>query len=197
MKKIILGTFSAIIFLPSVFFGQIPTPVPLADKEMRDSSSNRRRALELERVKRDAGKLNLSEGANKINFAEVKTDFENVQKLQTSIVRTYTTGKTIRYRDISRYALEINKKALRLRSNLFPPSGKKSETTEKKETKIPTGIEGLIVQLDNNIGSFAASPMFQNLRVVDPAVYEKTRLDLEQIIKLSSALNQLADQLAG
>jgi hypothetical protein len=38
--------------------------------------------------------------------------------------------------------------------------------------------------------------MFQNLRVVDPKVYEKTRLDLKQIIKLSSALNQLAEQRA-
>lgn len=51
------------------------------------------------------------------------------------------------------------------------------------------GVRDLIVDLDNAIGSFATSPMFQNLRAADAAVSEKAKLDLEKIIKLSALLD--------
>ncbi len=50
-------------------------------------------------------------------------------------------------------------------------------------------VRDLIVDLDNAISSFATSPMFRNLRMVDAAVSEKAKLDLEKIIKLSALLD--------
>jgi hypothetical protein len=199
MKKILFFGVTNLLFLSSIAFSQVPNPV--ADNEMRDGSSIRRRAIELERVKRDANKLNLPEDANgrKIDFVEIKEDFESIQKLQNSIVKIYTTGKKIRYGEIGKLALEINKSALRLNSNLFTAStSEKNELkkTEKSETKTQKSVKEIIIDLDNNIGNFAKSPMFQNLKIVDPAVSEKTRLSLEQIIKLSFALNQSADVMA-
>ena len=66
---------------------------------------------------------------------------------------------------------------------------KKEEKTEK-EMKTPKSVREMIVDLDNTIGSFATSPMFQNLRAADPANSEKARLDLERIIELSGLLNE-------
>ncbi|MDQ3062098.1 MAG: hypothetical protein M3R14_04445, partial [Acidobacteriota bacterium] len=42
----------------------------------------------------------------------------------------------------------------------------------------------------------ATSPMFKNLRVVDPTVSEKTRLNLERIIELSGLLDAEARKMA-
>lgn len=199
MKRSILLAVSLLVFLPLICFGQVPVPAPVADREMRDSSSIRRRSLELERVKREADAPVLTEDGRKINFAEVKKDFEKIQKLQSSIVRAYTTGKTIGYREISKYAAELNKCSLRLKVNLFPASVKRSEIQKEtqEETKIPNSVKQLIVDLDDQIGSFTVSPMFQNLRLIDPAVYEKAGLELNRIIRLSFALDQLAEQMAG
>jgi hypothetical protein len=100
--------------------------------------------------------------------------------------------------------LEINKSALRLNSNLFPAPEAEKKKSEKQEVKKdaiennpkPTkSVRDLIVDLDNAIGSFANSPMFQNLRVVDPEVSAKTKLDLDKIIVLSNLLDAEARKM--
>ncbi len=196
MKKILFFGVTNLFFLASIAVAQI-VPTPVINNEIRDTSSIRSREIELERVKRDANKPNLTEEFNgrKINFAEIKKDFESIQKLQSSIVKAYTTGKKIGYREISELSLEINKSASRLNSNLFAASTE-TKKEEKSEPKTPKSVRELIIDLDNNIGSFAKSPMFQNLKVVDPTISEKTGMNLEQIIKLSAALNQAANQMA-
>ena len=100
MKKIIFFGITNLLFISSIVVAQIPNPV--ADTEMRDGSSIRRRSIELERVKRDAVKLRPTEDSTErtIKFAEIKEDFENIQKLQSEIVKAYTTGKNINYEKI-------------------------------------------------------------------------------------------------
>jgi hypothetical protein len=196
MRKLIFFGMTNLFFLSAIVAAQI-VPTPVINNEIRDNTSIRSREIELERIKRDANKPDFTEDSNgrKINFAAIKKDFESIQKLQSSIVKAYTTGKKIGYGEIGKLSLEINKSALRLNSNLFAES---TDTKEEKklEFKTPKSVRELIIELDNNIGSFAKSPMFQNLKVVDPTVSEKTRITLEQIFKLSSALNQAANQMA-
>lgn len=191
MKKLFL---SVIVILAAAFFSNISaqTPPPVTgDKDLRDDNI-RMRSTDLERTKRDAEKIGKApaEKTVKMNFEEIKKDFEQIQNLQTSIVNVYTTGEKIDYAKISEHSENMLKSAVRLNSNLFPPKtdkNKKEKVNTQTDTK-PKGIKELIVDLDNAIGNFVASPMFQNLSVVDPAVSEKTRADLEQIIKLSDAL---------
>ena len=200
MRKLIFFGLTNLLMLSSAAFSQV-VPTPVINNEIRDNTSIRSREIELERVKRDSRKPNLTADLNGrvIKFSEIKEDFESIQKLQNSIVEIYTTGKKIRYEEIGKLALEINKGAVRLNLNLFTKSA--AEKTELKkeegaETNTLRSVKELIIDLDNKIGSFAKSSMFQNLKVIDTEVSEKTGMNLEQIIKLSAALNQAAAKMA-
>ena len=125
-----------------------------------------------------------------------------MQMSQDVVIKTYQGTGKIDYVQIGKSALEINKSATRLNSNLFPaaetPDAEKEEKKQVKkerETKPAKSVRDLIVDLDNAIGSFATSPMFQNLRIVDPAVSAKAKLSLEKIIELSAQLNTEARKL--
>lgn len=201
------------------------TPAGAGDKDLRDTNV-KGRSNELERIdremKKDEGKSKNKKAVTITNepaedtlaakYGEIKTDYEQIQLSQDSIIKTYQGGGKIDYAQISKLSQEISKSAARLNSNLFPaPSTanadakktesstvKKEEKTKKetkKEIEKPKSIRDLIVDLDNAIGSFATSPMFQNLRVVDTAVADKTKLDLDRIIELSAMLNAEAGKL--
>ena len=195
MKKIIFFGITNLLFISSIVVAQIPNPV--ADTEMRDGSSIRRRSIELERVKRDAVKLRPTEDSTgrTIKFAEIKEDFENIQKLQSEIVKAYTTGKNINYEKISQTAAEMTRKTVRLDANLF--NSKIEETSKNKDAEKakPKRVRDLIVELDKVIGIFVGSPVFKNTKVVDEQSSEKSRLDLEKIFKLSDTLSREAKKL--
>jgi hypothetical protein len=216
MKQILFLT--ALVFSTAFcanLYGQT-APVVSGDKDLRDTDV-KRRSVEMERIERDAkkdGKSNKNkretskteatktEDKLAVKFAEIKSDFEQIQLSQDAIVKAYQTGGKIDYSLIGKSALEINKSALRLDSNLFPaPEAEKkdAEKEKKDETenkpKPAKSVRDLIVDLDNAIGSFATSPMFQNLRSVDPAVSAKAKLDLEKIIELSSSLDAEARKM--
>lgn len=205
-KRFILITFVCSTAICSNIYAQRETPPGAGDKDLRDNNI-KSRSVDLERVDRDARKTDKSAIKNSAaeteaklaaKYAEIKTDFEQIQLSQDVVVKTYQRSVKIDYVQISKSALEINKSALRLNSNLFPAPPventgakkqvKKEDKTEK-EPKQAKSVRDLIVDLDNTIGSFAASTMFQNLRVIDTAVSEKAKLDLGKIIELSALLS--------
>ncbi len=222
MKKLFV---LSVILSASAVFSNVSaqvTPAGAGDKDLRDTSV-KGRSSELERVdrqmKKDANKkknqsaVNLPveqpEDALAAKYGDIKTDYEQIQLSQDSIIKNYQGSGQIDYAQISKFSQAINKSAARLNSNLFPAptvenadakrieisTAKKEEKTEK-ETEKPTSMRELIVDLDSRIGSFATSPMFQNLRVVDAAVSEKTKLDLEKIIELSELLDAEARKMS-
>jgi cell fate (sporulation/competence/biofilm development) regulator YlbF (YheA/YmcA/DUF963 family) len=185
-KNIVLFIF---LFSASSIFAQI-TPTPVINNEIRDGGSERRRKLELERIKRDADRVSIKDaGELTAKFAEIKEEFETIQKLQTSIIKAYTTGKTIDYAKISQSSAEMSKKAYKLNENLFnlPPT----KTEEKKDEK-PKSVRDLIIELDNAIGNFVKSPIFKNANLVAQKDAEKSQEQLERIIKLSAKLSLTA-----
>jgi len=209
MKKIfILVAFLCSNAICLNIYAQEPKLVT-GDKDLRDTNV-RTRSIDLERVDRDARKneksnenpsaANPSEVKTKDKLAakyeEIKTDFEQLQMSQDVVIKTYQGTGTIDYTLIGKSALEINKSATRLNSNLFPAAEtpdadkeEKKDAKKEKETKPSRSVRDLIVDLDNTIGSFATSPMFQNLRTVDTAISVKAKIDLEKIIELSALLN--------
>ena len=216
MKKtlILIAFVCSAAICSNIYAQQVTPPTVSGDKDLRDTNV-KSRSVDLERVERDARK-NEKSGANPsatktedklaAKYEEIKTDFEQMQMSQDVVIKTYQGTGKIDYGQIGKSALEINKSATRLNSNLFPAAetldaGKeekkevKKEVKKEKETKPAKSVRDLIVDLDNAIGSFATSPMFQNLRIVDPAVSAKAKLGLEKIVELSAQLNTEARKL--
>lgn len=213
MKNIfVLLTFAFFILFGSNSYAQQTPPPGAGDRDLRDTDV-KRRSMEMERVERDAKK---STGASAKNaspknedrlaakYGEIKTDYEQIQLSQDAVIKAYQTGNKIDYAQISKSAQEMNRSASRLNSNLFSEAddekaeAKKEEKKKDKAEKEPKPaktVRDLIVELDNTIASFATSQMFQNLRVVDPKVSAKTKLDLEKIIELSALLQAEAKKM--
>ena len=214
MKKTIILT--ALIFATAIcsnIFGQQAAPPGAGDKDLGDKNI-KTRSIDLERVDRDAAGTNSAPTSPNVGvedklaakYTEIKTDFEQIQLSQDAIIKAYQGSGKVDYAQISKSAAEMNKSSQRLDSNLFP--GKISENSdvgdldkekknEKTEPNPSKSVRDLIVELDNTIGSFAASTMFQNLRLIDPKVAIKTRLDLKRITDLSAELNAEARKSAG
>jgi hypothetical protein len=199
MKKLIL--FGLLIVASAAFsnvFGQVGKP-DVPDNANPQDNNIKMRSVELERVKREelrreAAKFAPINSKIEAKFPEIKEDFEGIQASQAAIVAAYTTGKTIDYAAIGTNADEINKKAKRLDSNLFPSATTEDRKEEKKEEK-PKAIKDLIVELDNAIGSFVSSKIFANLKVIEPEVAIKTRADLLKIRELSEKLSEEAKKM--
>ena len=195
MKSTILGVFGLLVLTSSIF-AQI-SPNPVVETEVRDNNSIRMRSIAIERAKRDSNNPTKKEPTKEeiIKFAEIKEDFENIQKLQNQIVKSYTTGKKINYEKISDSAAELSKKALRLDANLFRAESDNRNKTKSKDEVGTKSVRNLIIELDEAIGNFVSSPIFTNNKLIDSKLSEKTQLDLQKIIKFSETLSKEAKQL--
>ncbi len=194
MSRLLFLAFVIGLTLPIYCFAQVPGPV--ADAEMRDTASLRRRALELERVKQDSNQLRLGESSaeRELRFKEIKYDFEGLQKMQDLIIRIYKTGKTIDYLKLSDAANSLKEKAQRLDKSLFIAEALEKAEKPVKALKV-NNIRDLIVDLDKAVGVFVNSSIFKNLLVIEPRVSEKARFDLAKIVKLSDTLSKVAGKL--
>jgi len=180
------------------------TPAGAGDKNLADDGV-KARSIELERIKREAEKVDAEKYApiNKeivAKFPQIKEDFEDIQILEAAIIKAYTNGKTIDYSLIESSANGIARKAKRLDSNLFAAKDEKKvdnpldEKSKEKVQKTKT-LRDLIVELDDSIGSFVSSKIFGNIKIIEPEVAIKTRTDLLNILKLSELLALEANKL--
>ena len=177
-------------------FAQVPIPEPTLEVEVRENST-RMRSIELERIKRESAKLRPRESSKEqeIKFAEIKEDFENIQKLQDGIIKSYTSEKKINYSKISQSAADMRNKALRLNANLFGTKSDETNVSEDSNNAEKNSVRNLIIELDNAVGSFISSPIFQNTKVVDRKASEIAQSDLKKILNLSRALSGEADKM--
>ena len=214
MKKLLV--LIALVFSTTIcsnIYAQVTPPPGAGDKDLRDTDI-KKRSVEMERFERDAkknGKTAVNSATAQaedrlaLKYDEIKTDYEQIQLSQDAVVKIYQGSGKIDYEQMSKSALEINRSATRLHSNLFPAppventDAKKEENKDKAtktETKPTKSVRDLIIELDKTIGSFATSPMFQNLRTPDAQVSVKAKLDLERIIELSNLLDAEAKKAA-
>lgn len=211
-KTFIFFAFVATSAICSNIYAQQAAPPGAGDKDLADKNI-KTRSIDLERVDRDAHQPNNSATAKSASpedrlaakYAEIKTDYEQIQLSQDAVIKIYQGKGKIDYAQISKAAMEINTSAKRLNSNLFTVAplenaetkkAKKKDEKSEQEVKPMKSVRDLIVDLDNAIGSFATSPMFQNLRTVDATVAAKAKLDLDKIIELSASLNTEAQKMA-
>jgi len=167
-------------------------------KSSPDDSDNgtRLRSIELERIKKESYRSAAAEKAasnRKINYPQIKEDFELLQKLQSEIVKTYVTGKEINYGRISELSSKLKTRAERLDTNLSLSIEKPVKSSNKKES-YPEDVGEIIVVLDKSIGQFVANPVFKNLGVIEPDSAEKAELALQNIIRISDFLTRKAEK---
>jgi TolA-binding protein len=186
-------------------FAQSPAPPGAGDKNLSDRNI-KDRSMELERIKREAAKPERKNeaqaAADAARFEEVKEDFENIQRLQDEVLTAYRTGKQIEVQKIAGNAEQINKRAIRLESNLFPTteekkSSKKSKEVPKEEPPLPPlpqDLKSLIAEQDNTLAKFVANPMFTNPSVANVNDQAIARADLQKLIRLSAALKAEAEK---
>jgi hypothetical protein len=192
---------------------QVSAPPGAGDRSLQDRDV-KGRAVELERISRDADK-NKSKKKDKdkdkiatepqpeerseieLKYPEIKEDFEQMQMSYDAIIKAYRPDATTDYKKIVDSSAEIKKRSERLKTNLFAKTA--AETTEspkeEKENKdAEKSLRDLIVALDSSVGNFTASPIFQNLRAPDPAEAAKAQAELENIMKVSDLIGKKASE---
>jgi hypothetical protein len=179
---------------------QPPTPsTGLGDKNMKDEDTVRARSVEMERIRRDAAKPDRKpEPSPEDRFPQIKEDFERMQILNGDVLQAAGTPN---YARLAEAAEEVKKRATRLSTNLFPPdAGKKPKKDDGKQDAAAAepeqkDLKSLLSALDESIARFVNSPIFQNTKVVNPEESAKARKELEEIIKLSTRVEQEAARM--
>jgi len=182
---------------------QVDPPPGAGDKPL-ENRDIKTRSIELERVKRDAKKVDTGgqtpSPVSATKFQEIKEDFEKIQLVQNEIVAAYSMSKEIDYEKISQFAEQMNKSAARLETNLFPPienqKNEKKAKEQQRETEkpLPQDLKSLIVEQDNALASFVSNAMFTNPQVVNAADNAKAQSDLKRLISLTVALKSEAEK---
>ncbi len=155
----------------------------------RDQFSDiKNRSIELERMKREAYKRPVSKDLPP-KFPEIKEDFEQIQKLNSEVLRLTAVKTPVNYATVFKFVAEINHRAVRLRSNLFAAESKQKKEERNKAQVIETqDVKTLIDALDGFINSFVHSSIFQNTNLVNSADSLKAQKDLETVINISNAI---------
>jgi hypothetical protein len=197
----LLSAFFSLIFLAAAaaFPAQAQNTPEAAVLSAREQFFDiKRRSIELERMKRDSEKRPVNRDLTR-RFPEIKKDFETIQKLNYDLLElTTAAAKTpLNNATVSKLAAEINTRAARLKSNLFPDDEERQNDKEtENKPQSPAAVASLESQdlktllraLDESINSFVHNAMFQNLKLVNPSDSAKAQKDVEAIIKISSAI---------
>ncbi|MDQ3800298.1 MAG: hypothetical protein M3384_12665 [Acidobacteriota bacterium] len=155
----------------------------------------KRRSIELERMKRESEKRPASRDLT-LKFPEIKKDFETIQKLNFDLLKLTAAASAETPLDnaaVSKLAAEINARAARLKSNLFPDEPKQNKEAGNK-TQSPAAeseskdLKTLLGALDESINRFVHNGMFRNLKLVNPPDFAKAQKDVETVINLSRAI---------
>lgn len=195
MKNLFLQI--ALILACGIFanlYAQVSMPAGASDRNLEDRNVKGRSA-ELERVRRDTDKETPSGNAES-RFAEIKEDFEKIQSLNGN-VQNMMVAKEISYKSIKESSAEINKRAGRLKTNLFPNAKtKKSKDKNKSDepTAEPPTLKTLTDMMNVSVFDFTHSAIFSNQKFTE-ADSAKAQEDLEKIISFSSLIKKQTEKV--
>jgi hypothetical protein len=206
VSRISIAVIVCLFALSGTAWSQREAPPGSSDKGAMDRSG-KDRSIELERIKREAEKPDVkgqqsTSPETAAKFEEIKEDFEGLQRKQDEILKAYTAGKQADLEKIASNSEQMNRHAVRLEANLFPPldakKGKKKTKDEKSaDTPVaapPSDLKSLIVEQDNTLASFVGNPMFANPQVANVADNTKAHSDLKRLIVLTTALKAEAEK---
>jgi hypothetical protein len=129
-------------------------------------------------------------------LAQIREDFLRIQVIDRKLREANSGKRTFSLKFIANSVSEIRKRALRLKANLaLPETG---EMLTKPIIEPVTELDQLRLSLSvlsDSIYDFVANPMFISAKVVDTKLSAKARIDLEEIIELSSELKKSSEKL--
>jgi hypothetical protein len=127
---------------------------------------------------------------------QMRDDFRRIQILRNGMVRHLKSGEPLDHRFIAREAVEINKRAGRLKTHLLRelPEGEK-KGPEARPVLEGEGLTEALVTMCHRIDSFTENPLFKIPAVIDVKDAEKAGRDLRDILQLSEAVAKAAERL--
>jgi len=129
-------------------------------------------------------------------LSQIRDDFLRIQIIDRKL-REATSGKRIfSFAFIAKSVTEIRKRALRLKKNLALPESEVMFTKLQIErVSEPNRLRLSLSVLSDSIYEFVSNPMFLSAKVVDTRLSARARVDLEQIIDLSTELKRSSEKL--
>ena len=129
--------------------------------------------------------------------AQLREDYKNIQILRNKLVRHQQSEKPLDYKFIATETGEINRRAERLKTNLWREVAGKDD---KKEPPSPVEIsdeqlKDALVTMCKRIDSFTESPVFKVPEVVNVEQSAKANRDLRHIILLRGGIKRTAERL--
>lgn len=186
IKKILLAIFLIVVSIDATTAQATPEQ---AISNARDQFFDKKnRSNELERMKRETYKRPVNNDFTP-KFPEIKEDFEQIQKINADLFKLISVKTPLNYAVVLKFVSEINRRAIRLKSNLFSaePKPKKEAKNKPQTVAEPQDIKTLVVDLDKSINSFVHSSIFQNVKLVNSEDSLKAQKDLETVINVSNA----------
>ena len=122
-------------------------------------------------------------------FAQISEDFTRLQVINNEMMRTVFEKGNVDRKLIAATTAEINKRAMRLSSNLaLPEIDDKARKQKSDYAPNDSSLTAGLLALDRSIMSFIANPLFSQPKVVDSQNALKALSDLNLIIRLSEQL---------
>lgn len=158
------------------------------DAARQRTMDEKMRAVEMDRIRMQANADRIRSSETNQRFPEIKEDFERLQIINTDFLQAASVKENLDLKVVFKAITEIKKRAVRLKSNLFPISSKTDsdkEIEQKDQNKLlKQEIKPLAIQIDNAIYRLVSNNIFQNIKLVDLKDSEKAENDLKNIIFL-------------
>jgi len=134
---------------------------------------------------------------SKTIMAEVNEDFDRIRAINNDVKTATSSNASLSYKSISDSAVEIKKRATRLKADL---TGLPKATAEEKHQKpsVPPDeaqMRSLLSSLNGVMTSFLSNPVFSDMGTLDNQLALKARRDLEDMIELSEVVKKGAEKL--
>ena len=163
-----------------------PTPGAVTNPEMHEREAN---ITLLERGKEEAKSRDAA-------LKQMNEDFQRIQAVDLDMMNVFSSGNPPDYKKISEDAADIRLRAIRLKNHLVLPPSVKDEKRKKGKDDDNTDLKSAMTGLDDSIKTFVGNPIFQQAQ--QPAGNQdiaKARLDLDEVIQLSSRIAKAAEKL--
>lgn len=166
---------------------------PKGETDAQTNREAKMRSAELGATTEQLNKQRLLAG-----IEQTKQDFKRIQVVRNDMVDDLVAKKPLDFKQIYERAEDVNKRALRLKSHLMPPTpeAEKKPGEEKQVFYTEEQLKGALVKLCNTIYSFTGNEMFKNPGTLDAQKSMKAGADLLSIIELSDNIKRSADRLS-
>lgn len=127
-------------------------------------------------------------------MAEVNDDLRQLNQLNDAIAIYTATNQTLNYESIVGSATEINKRSIRLKTDLALPKADSKEKIPDFKDAEQGELQPALSALNNMLDSLLHNPIFSDAGEIDMQLAAKARRDLDSIVVLSEKVRKNAEK---